>query len=180
MDLLEKIRALIGLERLYYGLINQDLISYAYQAKGYAAGIEPQFWNTAEGRNVLSSSGTVSFNGHSSLIIVSIPYELIKHLSAQASLAQDHDEPSPDAATTETKPISEADILKAISLLRSESVTESMTKAKRRDFLRQAFPGRRITETVFRRIEKAVPAKMGRRKKDDEEVGQKSSSSDLS
>ncbi|MCJ2023497.1 hypothetical protein [Methylobacterium sp. J-067] len=75
------------------------------------------------------------------------------------------------AATAELgKPLSEADTVKAIEMLRYESVTQRMTKPERREFLSQAFPGRHITEPVFRRIEREAPAKIGRPKKDDRKV----------
>jgi len=65
------------------------------------------------------------------------------------------------------KPLPRAKIREAIEVLKAKLATESLTRAKQEDFLRQTFSSYHLTERQIRKIFQAVAVPTGRPKKSD-------------
>ena len=70
-------------------------------------------------------------------------------------------------ANEPAKPISPARIKEAIEALKRKTATENLTRPQQADFLRENFPGYRITERRLNEIFRMVPVPKGRRRKSD-------------
>lgn len=177
-----------GSVRLQQALIDGVLEAKFMDAAGECS-VSTAAWRSNEGRSALVSAkigdktienrGTIYINIANYLDFIKKSYLdafqgnwwVVEKIEAfSQSHAVDVSRAGLSTDGNDRRPISEADIRKAIDLLRAKSATETMTKPQRLEFLCQAFPGRHIGDRVFRRIQREVPSKIGRPKKDGREV----------
>lgn len=71
-------------------------------------------------------------------------------------------------ANVHPKPMPAAKIQEAIGALKEKLATESLTRPEQADFVRETFPGYRVTERQLTQIFRAVPVPPGRPRKSDE------------
>jgi hypothetical protein len=69
-----------------------------------------------------------------------------------------------------TKPMPRAKIAEAIELLKGKTATESLTRAQQKDFVRETFPGYRVTERQFSEMFQQVDVSPGRPRKSRKKV----------
>lgn len=179
---LEQARDEVGADILGTLLVENRLAGICFDPFGHYTPIYPTVWATDAGRQIMDA-GVLPFGLAQQVGIMHYRDEDIgvyvdKHaLYENVEVVEDDEATNAEDNTSDAgpdqqrrKPMSRADIARAAELLREETLTKSMTRNEQRDWLRQTFSDKSVTEAVCRAVFALVPTKIGAPLKGDKKV----------
>jgi hypothetical protein len=170
-----EVRNRIGAQLLGSALAGGQLVAIFYDPGGNFLPLMPRFWREQHGGIIMENGFIPSAtawqigipNGGEDISI----YLDASQIEALArALGTNKTAADPLEETGRPKSMRDRDVQDAVAALKAETAVKRLTRPKAREFLRQLFPDRHITDANFRSIFSAVPTETGRPQKAGKEL----------